>query len=819
MAKRGADGAIILETEIDETGIKNGIGDMKSAATETEKAFKSLGDRISRALKQGDVKTAQLASNYKKATAEVARQSIKVKELKEQLAQLESGEIIINDKGVGKIQTELDKACASVEKAKSEIEQLYAQLDHLQANAFKAPDTGEIVFTAAEKAEFEALNAKLDELEPKLETNRKKADELGAALKNATGAATQAEIEKVQDKLSAAEGRLGELTTKAKISEQKLENGLNNTNKQASRVSGSFGKMGSKLYQLAKGALVFSAITKGFTALRQTIGSALMSNEQFRNSVYSLQAALWTVAEPIYQAILPALQTLMKWLTLAALYVATFFSAMGGKTLKQTIASAKALNRQAQAYENVSKSAKEAHKQLASFDDLDVLQSDKSAGTVNLSGIQNGFDDLESLLNDSDMENLHSFERWVLENQESIKTALEIAGLGALGLGIAGVISKIGNLLGWFKKKDNALDTQTQKTQTETEAVRGLSYAFSLVPAFAYGLVPALDGLTQSGLEFTPAFQTATDAVLDFYPELDFATSSASAFTPVVNKATEASYALSPALDLAKHSTEGLVPAIQSAADNMYSFDIVTATAMPSIRAHISSAMSSGALNIENFATQTKANFASWAKNVQTNAINTANVVAKNIYSAFESCRKNITSFINTTSVGFAAWGMNVAENISNTAKNIATNFGSALASAWENFKNFMKATGEKVATFWNENKATIITGGVLVGLTIAGIALSPYTGGASLALPALAKGGVVSYPTTALIGEAGKEAVLPLESNTGWMDMLADRIAARNGGGGTTVILEVDGREFGRAVVEQGKKETRRIGTRLVMV
>ena len=36
--------------------------------------------------------------------------------------------------------------------------------------------------------------------------------------------------------------------------------------------------------------------------------------------------------------------------------------------------------------------------------------------------------------------------------------------------------------------------------------------------------------------------------------------------------------------------------------------------------------------------------------------------------------------------------------------------------------------------------------------------------------------------------------------------------------GGNTEVILQIDGREFGRAVVEQGNKENRRIGTRLVI-
>lgn len=41
----------------------------------------------------------------------------------------------------------------------------------------------------------------------------------------------------------------------------------------------------------------------------------------------------------------------------------------------------------------------------------------------------------------------------------------------------------------------------------------------------------------------------------------------------------------------------------------------------------------------------------------------------------------------------------------------------------------------------------------------------------------ALAKGGIVTSPTMALIGEDGQEAVVPLENNTEWIAMLADRL------------------------------------------
>lgn len=49
--------------------------------------------------------------------------------------------------------------------------------------------------------------------------------------------------------------------------------------------------------------------------------------------------------------------------------------------------------------------------------------------------------------------------------------------------------------------------------------------------------------------------------------------------------------------------------------------------------------------------------------------------------------------------------------------------------------------------------------------------------------IPYLAKGGVVNEATTAVIGEAGKEVVMPLERNTGWIGQLAGQIMSRMAG------------------------------------
>ena len=42
------------------------------------------------------------------------------------------------------------------------------------------------------------------------------------------------------------------------------------------------------------------------------------------------------------------------------------------------------------------------------------------------------------------------------------------------------------------------------------------------------------------------------------------------------------------------------------------------------------------------------------------------------------------------------------------------------------------------------------------------------------LSLPRLAKGGIVDSPTFAEIGENGREAIIPLENNKGWIRELA---------------------------------------------
>ena len=88
--------------------------------------------------------------------------------------------------------------------------------------------------------------------------------------------------------------------------------------------------------------------------------------------------------------------------------------------------------------------------------------------------------------------------------------------------------------------------------------------------------------------------------------------------------------------------------------------------------------------------------------------------------------------------------------------------------------------------------------------------------------IPGYARGTVVP-PNKPFLGVLGDnknetEVVSPISTLKQAFAEAMIEMGGNFGGGNTEVVLEIDGREFGRAVVEQGNKENRRIGTKLVI-
>lgn len=94
--------------------------------------------------------------------------------------------------------------------------------------------------------------------------------------------------------------------------------------------------------------------------------------------------------------------------------------------------------------------------------------------------------------------------------------------------------------------------------------------------------------------------------------------------------------------------------------------------------------------------------------------------------------------------------------------------------------------------------------------------------------IPKLAKGGIIDSPTIAMVGEAGREAVMPLENNTGWISDLAAKVADRMPRTGVNsndnslsgdLILQIDGSIIGKVALNQLKKMQRQGGVTLIPV
>lgn len=142
--------------------------------------------------------------------------------------------------------------------------------------------------------------------------------------------------------------------------------------------------------------------------------------------------------------------------------------------------------------------------------------------------------------------------------------------------------------------------------------------------------------------------------------------------------------------------------------------------------------------------------------------------------------------------------GLNVIKNFFNPLKWVQVG-KEALQGLWNGLKSVWDSiTGWFRKLTLPSFKLPKIIGGGTIG------------GGNLFNIPQLASGGIIRQSTIANIGEAGKEAVIPLENNTGWMDTLAAKVAGQIGNGAGT---------NGNPVIIDMSKATKQVYTRSEML
>ncbi|MHB1654125.1 MAG: lysozyme family protein [Desulfitobacteriaceae bacterium] len=163
---------------------------------------------------------------------------------------------------------------------------------------------------------------------------------------------------------------------------------------------------------------------------------------------------------------------------------------------------------------------------------------------------------------------------------------------------------------------------------------------------------------------------------------------------------------------------------------------------------------------------------------------------------------------LNTTEKMADGWATRVGRTLSNVGENLG-NWAS-------NHQDLLGAIGTGIAV----GGVTLATGGldlIPAGIAAAGSALAGI--GASL-VPnfGMATGGIVNSPQIHMIGEAGPEAVIPLDKLGGMMNRGGHPSPSGSSSGGSTsqpinVTLQLDGRTLARTTYSYNVNEKDRIG------
>lgn len=172
------------------------------------------------------------------------------------------------------------------------------------------------------------------------------------------------------------------------------------------------------------------------------------------------------------------------------------------------------------------------------------------------------------------------------------------------------------------------------------------------------------------------------------------------------------------------------------------------------------------------------------------------------------------------------SWFSDRWKDMQDALKEIPNWFKNLFNDAMDNAKNIVKSGIDKLKSFFNFD------------WSLPKIKLPHFniSGSFSLMPPRIpsfsvdwyARGGVFNSPSIIGVGEAGQEAVMPLERNTGWISILAQKLAERMPANNVPtgyslpagdIVIQIAGHEFGRVAIQEINKEHERAGQTLLKI
>lgn len=774
--------------------------------------------RIKTLIENGEAssKLMQMESQFQKLAREADKLSKTLKELASQ-----------------KIPTEEYKA------VQMQIEKDTASLDKLLARMDKFLETG----GSSKSTTFKRMQYEVEEL-----TNSIKYAKGELASMESSGTAfidptNTEEYSKLSEKLLDVQSKQEVLNQKMRetvANEKSIGSGAKNiekVGKAAKKSSGLISDMTHRIKQTVVSFAIFGAVMK----VSQTISKAFTEGIQnmakyssefngkmseMASATATLKNSIGALTAPIISALTPAIVTLCTWLTNAINAMNRFIAAISGKSTwtkakKQQVDYAASLDKTAGF-------AKKAAGALAAFDDLNVLQKNDSGsvsgGTSGASG--GGYEEVPLTQKDFEwVKNVKKVFEAILPIVLAIAAALLTWKIASFLTDLLTMSTVLGTIVSWlvfiagfaltiyslFDMWTNGVDWENLIGYIvgASLAVGGLYALFgpmvagiALIVISIAGLITAFHDIRENGLN-------TQNTCLLLVSAFGLVVGTFMAFGAVAASVVAGILLISAGIaDLMKNGVN-LKNGILIVAGVFTSLLLTAGVVVASIAALIAGLVLAIVADWDNFKRTVLEPIVEWGLVMLSNFTQIGDGI-KEIFSGITTFIKGVfTGDWKMAWTGIKTFFVGVWDVIVGCLKSSVNFIIGALNTAYNAICGVINACISAI------NKISFTVPDWVPGLG------GKQFGGFNLQkiqpvnIPYLANGGITTGATIAKIGEAGREAILPLENNTGWMDDLASKLASKmpDYSGAKTVVLEVDGKEFARINLPYLQDEEIRLG------
>lgn len=272
--------------------------------------------------------------------------------------------------------------------AQKELNKLVKKIDTLNDKIYqKQQDKMPLAKQSAEiAANLDAAKATLDSMHSGKEfftADSIKAQESTVKSLQKEYDAVTAKVEKMDASIQSDTANLDKMKTKAGELSEKIsstKNGVFGMGEATKKADEYMSRFVNRVKKLALRAFVFTLITRALSVVRDYVWKVIQVNDEAAKAIGRLKGALLTLAQPLLSVIVPAFTALVNILTKVISVIANIVSMLFGTTAKKSEAAAKGLYKEADAIGSVGSAAKEAKGNLASFDEINTLSSSSGGG-------------------------------------------------------------------------------------------------------------------------------------------------------------------------------------------------------------------------------------------------------------------------------------------------------------------------------------------------------------------------------------------------------------------------------------------------------